>query len=666
MSALHDLADAVGLSRAWYDAAGGHHLVADEVLGVILDRLGYACADEAAIARSLGLRAAERAAAPALVTADAGAPLALPPALLGAGEALAVGEDGAEQRLAVGDGRLPGLAAPGYYRLAVAGREVALAVAPRRCFAPDDAFARVSERARRPWGAGVQIPALRGPAERPYGGLGELAQAARRLGALGADAVAISPTHALFQGIGAKFSPYTPSSRLFANVALADPALAGLPPLPARPGGALIDWGEALPRRLADLRAAFMALDDARRAEIAAWGAARGAELARHALFDALLCRFAPGGATGWRAWPEAFHDPHGAAAGAFAAANPDEIAFHVFTQWLADAGLAAAQAAARGGGMAIGLIADLAVGVDPAGSDAWSLGDAMFRGLGIGAPPDPLGPEGQNWALTSFSPIGLARHGFAPFIAMLRAALAHAGGLRVDHAFGLKRLWIVPSGRAATEGAYLAMPFDDLARLVALESHRARALVIAEDLGTMPDGFAGPIAERAMLGMRVLWFEREWGGGFRAPADYPRASVALTGTHDTPTVAGWWRGRDLGWDARLGRLPTLEARGAALADRARDRAALWRVAGAGAPQPADDDPAPAVAAALAYVGGAASELAIAPLEDLLALDEQPNIPGTVDEHPNWRRRLPAPLGAMLDDAATSARVAAFAGARGA
>jgi len=475
----------------------------------------------------------------------------------------------------------------------------------------------------------------------------------------------------LFPGFGEGYSPYSPSSRLFLNGALGDPALAGLPPLlPAAAAGPLIDWAGALPQRLAQLRKVFAALPPQQRAAITAAAApnpatTEAAMLRRHALFDALDCHFRPTGAHGWRAWPAAFHDPQGAAAARFAAENPDEIAFHLFVQWLARTGLEAAQTAARDAGMGIGLIGDLAVGVDPAGSDAWSLRRAMLDGLTIGAPPDPLGPLGQNWSITNFSPDGLRQTAYEPWIAMIRSALGASGGLRIDHAFGLARLWVIPQGGATPDGAYLSYPFDDLIRLVTLEAHRAAALVIAEDLGTAPHGFTEAVTARQMLGMRVLWFQRAADHGFIGAEDYAPLSAAMTGTHDTVTVAGWWRGRDLDWAERLGRLPAGKTRAETEAIRDWDRGRLWSTLNHHAGRPAPDDPAPVVDAAIAHIARTPSCLALVALEDLLGEEEQPNLPGTVDVHPNWRRRLPVALEDWHGDARLRALAEAMRSSRG-
>ncbi|AUX69186.1 4-alpha-glucanotransferase [Porphyrobacter sp. HT-58-2] len=639
MEQLHALAQACGLAREWRNVEGRQQVVSDAALAAVLAALGHDVAGERQIARALADVDAERTRLPAMLVADAGGLIDLPFTPI---RAEATGEDAVTRPLVLDGHRLIAPQAPGYYDLALDGRAVRLAVAPAKCPLP-------ARNKGRPWAVAVQIPALRGAQAAPFGGFGELADAARVLGAAGADALAINPVHALFPGHGVGYSPYSPSSRLFLNGALADPVLAGLPPLPEANGPALIDWAAALPARLAQLRAVFAGLSPEMRAKATATD---DAMLRRHALFDALDCHFrAASGAHGWRDWPAAFHDPAGEAARRFAAEHPDEVAFHLFVQWLARQGLATAQAAARQAGMGIGLIGDLAVGVDPSGSDVWSLRHAMLDGLTIGAPPDPLGPLGQNWSITGFSPHGLRASGYEPWIAMIRAGLASGGGLRIDHAFGLARLWVIPEGGATGDGAYLSYPFEDLIRLATLEAHRAGAFIIAEDLGTAPHGFTHAVTDRQMLGMRVLWFERAADHGFIGAQDYEALSVAMSGTHDTVTVAGWWKGRDLDWAEELGRLPEGMTRAEAEAIRDWDRGLLWSTLDHTAPRPAPDDPAPVVDAAIGHIAATPSALALVSLEDLLGLEEQPNLPGTITEHPNWRRRLAAPTDALLGDA---------------
>ena len=652
---LHALAEAIGLARTWWDVTGKQQVVDDESLAAIATALGYPADSSAAITRSMASLEEERRRPPALIVAEVGQPTRLPPSLT---RAEIVAEDGTARLVDIAGGMLPAIDEPGYYHLTVGPNRVTLAVAPRGC------HGAANLAGRRFWGPAIQIPALRNRTPQPFGHCGNLNEAVRLFAARGADAMMINPVHALFPGHGIGFSPYSPSSRLFLNGAMGDPALVGLPPLPARPGGAFIDWAEALPQRLADLRAIFAGLDRDSRARIAAASTAGGEALHRHAVYDALDVGFRAEGRMGWQDWPTAYHDPDGPGVHAFVAENGEEVAFHLFVQWLAHESLVATQAAAKAAGMAIGIVADLAVGVHTGGSDSWGMRDYLLDGLTIGAPPDPLGPHGQNWMLTTFSPRGLKASGYAPWIDTLRSSLSRAGGLRIDHAFGLSRLWVTPAGRSSRDGAYLSYPFDDLIRLAALESHRAEALIIAEDLGTKPHGFAEAIADRAMLGMRVLWFERAADHGFIGPQDYPPMSVAMTGTHDTATVAGWWAGNDLDWADKLGRLPADSNREEAEERRAWDRGLLWATFGGAEPRPEPDDPAPVVEAALRHIGRAGSCLALAPLEDLLAIEEQPNLPGTIDEHPNWRRRLEAPLEELLETPATRRRLEVLAKAR--
>jgi len=241
---------------------------------------------------------------------------------------------------------------------------------------------------------------------------------------------------------------------------------------------------------------------------------------------------------------------------------------------------------------------------------------------------------------------------------------MRHAGGIRIDHAVGLERVWVVPEGAHAGEGVYLRYPRDDLLRLIALESHRHRAIVIAEDLGTVPEGLVDRLRDAGILGMRLLWFERDGHGDFKPPEAWDAGAAALTTTHDLPSVAGWWGGRDIAWRASI--WPSFDI-GREQHERGRDRVRLWaalRAADCAAgDEPPPEQPEAAVSGALSYVGKAPCPLTLAPVEDILALPEQPNLPGTIDEHPNWRRRYPP--GNFLDQPAVQSRLERLRRARG-
>ena len=349
----------------------------------------------------------------------------------------------------------------------------------------------------------------------------------------------------------------------------------------------------------------------------------------------------------------------------AFAAHHADEVAFHTWLQFHADRGLAAAQKACRDAGMGIGLISDLAVGTDSGGSQCWSRQEEVLIGLAVGAPPDLLQRDGQNWGLTAFSPRGLVANGFGTYREMLHTALSHAGGMRIDHAMGLNRLWVIPEGASGAEGAYLDFPERDLIRLIALESQNRRAIVLAEDLGTVPEGFQDRLRDAGIDGMRVLWFERAQDGRFTSPAEWTSRAAAMTSTHDLATLAGWWTARDIAWRIKLGHVADPQA---AHAERAQDRTRIWQALQASgatrSAQPPDDRPDDFVDAACIHVGLSACELVMLPIEDALALVEQPNLPGTTNEHPNWRRRLTTAAEDLLGAASVRSRLEALRQAR--
>ena len=658
---LQTLAERAGVSTRWEDAFGKMHAVTPDNLQAVLAAYGLDARSDGDVRELIDGLEREETALPPRVTGDAGGELLLavrPGAWRMEDEHGTVSSGTAAAR----DGRacvmLP--AEPGYYRLEIDGRETSVAVAPPRCFGVADAFAAPGMdrgHAPRGWGLAQQLYALRRPGDGGVGDFAALAEFVREAAGHGASAVSISPVHAQFSADPDRFSPYAPSSRIMLNVlhvAVEDPGeeAARLEALD------LVDWPAVGRDRLARLRRSF----DSGASEdgFAAWRAAQGDKLEAHALFEALHAHLwrERGGAWHWKDWPEPFHDPRAPGAVKFAAANPDEIGFHAWLQYRADRELGAAQQAAIRAGMAIGLVSDLAVGTDSGGSHCWSRKAETLIGLTVGAPPDLLQRAGQNWGITAFSGRGLRANGFRAFVEMLEGAMRHAGGVRIDHAMGLNRLWVIPEGRSAADGAYLQLPETDLIRLTRLESLRHRAIVLGEDLGTVPAGFQDRLQQAGIDGMRVLWFERD-GNGFTAPSRWTRRASAMTSTHDLPTVAGWWKGHDIGIRRGLGGSEADEQR--ELAERATARDELWTAmqasGAASGPIPAVWDAMPVVDAAVAQVGGSACELAMVPTEDVLGLEEQPNVPGTVDEHPNWRRRLRDPAGAVLSGERTTLRL---------
>lgn len=525
----------------------------------------------------------------------------------------------------------------GYYQIACDGGIFDLAVVPRHALRPQD----LAE-GRKLAGIAVQTYSLHGGTSGAFGDFAALASFAGEAGRAGVDAIMASPSHALFGADPGSFSPYSPSTRLFLNPLFADVTLEGLPASEDLGGGELIDWRRAGPAKYQQLRGAFARFrqrtDHSQFAEFCREG---GERLRAHALFEALDAKFRGDGIVGFRNWTADFQNPQAASATAYLRDAPVEIEFQLYLQWLTARSAVAAQKAARET-MTVGIIADIAVGVDPLGSHAWSAPDELLRGLHVGAPPDIFNTRGQDWGLTSFSPRALESSGYNSFLATLRANMAHAGGVRIDHALGLRRLWVIPSGASPADGVYLHYPQRELLGLTALESQLNRALVIGEDLGTVPEGFRDELAREGLLGMEVLWFERDHAGGFISPGRLRRDAAAMTTTHDLPTVAGWWSGHDIDWQARLGRLrvPEDEERNERVADREKLWSALRHAGCVTGTAPPPDEPDLIITAALQFIGKSHASLAIAAAEDIAGEREQPNLPGTLDEHPNWRRRI--------------------------
>jgi len=597
-----DQAHRAGIAIDWTDTNGRSQRVSVASLKRILDALGESGPPPL----------------PPLVTATVGEPFQLD----AEGPAELVLEDGSRQSMTLRSG-VPPINTPGYHTLRYGGREVTLAVAPQRCVTIGDIAP-----GQRLWGIAVQLYSLKRPDDGGIGDTTALAMLAHEAAKQGADAIALSPTHSLFPDDATRFGPYSPSSRLFFNPLLIDPAsVLGERRVEAEtaPDEVLIDWPSAARRKYALLRRLY---DDF---------SAEQTPLTRK--FEAFLRDGGPS-LTGHAG---------------FEARNGGDARFYAFLQWLSDGAFAAAQKTATDAGMRIGLISDLAIGLDGGGAQVGADPGAFLTGLSIGAPPDMFNPLGQDWGLTSFSPRALIAGGFSSFIATLRANMRHAGGVRIDHAMGLMRLWLVPHGAPSSEGAYLTYPLDDMLRLLALESYRHRAIVIGEDLGTVPPAFRARCRDAGISGMDVLWFQRD-GRRFQAPHEWRADAVGMTTTHDLPTVAGWWRGADLELRRGVGTVEKSE-----IEQRPQERDALWQAfTEAGAAQgavPSPDEPDSVVDAAIEFVAQAPGPLTIVPLEDIMGVIEQPNLPGTIDQHPNWRRRFHLPADEMLHQPASEGRL---------
>jgi 4-alpha-glucanotransferase len=679
---LEILASRAGLAVDWIDANGRAQKVGPSVLRAVLTGLGHPAGSAQEIDASLlELQAVQQThRLPPLMTVDVGAGLDLARYFEPETPCDIHLEDGSRINLKLdAHAVLPGLIPVGYQHVSIDGQSFTLAVAPERCYSVGDA---VDNPIPRTWGLSVQLYSLRRTGDGGFGDTQALEDLARVAGERGAEALAISPLHAMFGSDTQRYSPYSPSSRLFLNSLYAAPGAilgeramraaidatglaAELQQLEEQP---LINWpvaARAKHRVLQALYEGFVHGEHPLHEDFSSFRHASGEALENHCRFEALQeTRAARGESLDWREWPEQWRDPRSVALAEFAEENATRIGFFAFCQWLITRCLERAQTAARSAGMSIGLIADLAVGADGGGSQAWSRQDELLASLTVGAPPDILNRTGQGWGISAFSPEGLVRNGFRAFIEMLRANFAHAGGLRIDHIMGLQRLWVIPNGASARDGAYLYYPVDDLLRLLTLESHRHQAIVLGEDLGTVPDGLREKLIARSILGMRVLLFEQD-NAHFKPILDWPDNALATTSTHDLPTLNGWWHGRDIDWNARLSLIDAsgeIEWR----QHREREREGLRRVLGEDPQNFREEshETDQVLDASVRFLGHTRAPLVLLPLEDALGIEQQANLPGTIDTHPNWSRRLSGDSEALLDDPDAARRLELLACAR--
>ncbi|GFE49810.1 4-alpha-glucanotransferase [Roseobacter cerasinus] len=487
------------------------------------------------------------------------------------------------------------------------------------------------------WGVVAALYGLRSQRNQGLGDFEDLAQLAETLGPLGAGFLGLNPVHALGWAAAEVISPYSPSHRGCLNpahlaIGRLPGAASGATATPA--GGELIDYAAHGPQHRQALRGAYATFEQtataADRAAFAEFVHAGGRLLEDFARFECLSTQHG----TNRRLWPEALRHPELQRATAL----PEEAGFHLWMQWQADIQLGDAHRRAMDSGMGLGLYLDLAVGARRDGAEAWCAGEALARDVSLGAPPDHLSPAGQNWQLAAYAPRGLAGQDYAPFRTILRQSMRHCGLFRIDHALGLNRSYWIPDD--GSPGGYIRQPFEALMALIAIEAHRAQTVIVGEDLGLVPDGFRETMADKGLYGYTVMQYEKTEAGRFRRTQDLRPQSLACFGTHDTPTIAGFCAGRDIDWWHRLGWIDEA-ARKRAQRRRKSERADLLGQPGTPA---ATDTPCDQIHRQLA---GASAALAAVQLDDVLGVIEAQNLPGTVEEHPNWRRRSPVAIEAL-------------------
>lgn len=703
--ALRALAARAGVLSEYVDQTGVVRRASDATRVAILDAMGFVADTEVRARESLHAVAAADAAgviAPARVVRPAAARM-LPVRPPGRGEwrwEVEVTDEAGRIRRAEGrvggagvapSVRLPFALVPGHYRVAVrltAARgaehagEQALIVTPGRCLTAAELGLGRDAIRRGVFGIVANLYTLRSARNWGVGDLGDLCELVRFAGTHGAAFVGINPLHAL-GNVGDEISPYQPLSRLYRNPLYLDvtavPELRACPAAHARLArsetraaiaglrdGDRVDYAAVMAEKdavLRELHRTFLARHrgrgTARGEAYERYRDAEGESLRDFATFVALRAHFAAGDPRwrDWRRWPARYRDHRSRAVADFRIAHGDAVDYACFLQFELDRQLAMVAARARAAGLGIGVYQDLALGSSPLGCDPWAFPDLFLRGgVSIGAPPDPFAPEGQNWGLPPMHPLALARDGYRYWTSLVRGAFRHAGALRIDHVMGLFRQFWIPPGGSGADGAYVRMPADALLGILALESARARALVIGEDLGTVPAELPRALARWGLLSMRVLYFMREARGGFVPARRYGSRALVSANTHDMAPLAGYLEGSDLRLRRRAGQIPTDAALAAAERERAGEHGALIArlrrdrllAAARAQPVPAVDLHA-AVHGFLARTPGLMLGIA---LDDLTGEREPVNLPGVgLDTYPSWSRKMRGAVDTLATDA---------------
>jgi glycogen operon protein len=702
---IEALAAAAGIAGEWWEVSGAHTRVSATTKLALLDCFGLPARTQSQARESLDRLLSDTRARtlPPSITmtldgppsvafrADPGAPggpIEYHVVLEGGGIVSGATPGADTRRLILPNGReieerhfdLPSLPV-GRHRLEVGEVASALTIAPPQAYRP-------TATQRRRFGVSAQLYALRRDAgDQGIGDFTALGLAASTAASRGAGYFGVSPMHMLFPGDRSRASPYHPSDRRFLDPILID-ALAddGLPideewraaaaalgeKLTAVAKLAAIDYEAVWSVKKVALQCRFAAFlraraaqpDDPLFAEFETFVVAGGENLFRLGVFEAI---HRERNGEYWRDWPAELRDAEPAALAAKAAQREYDVRFSNFCQWVADRQLGAAALQAKAAGLDIGFYRDLAVGSAPDGAESWSRAAELGIGATVGAPPDPFSAAGQNWNLPPPDPVAGARSGWKGLRELVEANMRHAGMLRIDHAMGLARLFVIPEGAKPAEGAYVAYPVDELIGQIALASQRNRCMVIGEDLGTVPEGFRDKLTRADISGMRVLYFERR-GVDFVDPSEYPVLSVASVTTHDLPTLAGWWQASDIAERASLGQFHGDHVVHA-LAARLKEKATLVDAlvaAGLLASCPSLDAPMDdSVATAIhAWIARAGSALASAQVDDLTGETVATNLPGTDRERPNWRHRSREDAAILFDAPRAKAILAAMAALR--
>ena len=562
-----------------------------------------------------------------------------------------------------------------------------LIVAPRQCYVPTSL-----EVGHRYWGLALQLYSLASDRNWGCGDFTDLNQVVEWAGKhLGASIIGLNPLHAIRNTAPHHTSPYAPYNRLAINELYID--LERLPEFYASEDAQAQYRSPEFQAKLKTLRenrrvdydaiaqAKRIMLDlayrqflkeaysgtepnlepkTARAKLLERFIQSEGEPLELYAIFQTLEeeRRMIQSKTVTWQEWPKQFLSP-GSAVREYGKRHRKRIRFFQYIQWIASEQLNEIRRTADAAGMPIGIYNDLALGAEGTGAEAWMYQSVMALGADCGAPPDAFAPQGQNWGLPPVNPVALRPTRYELLIQLLRKNMRFGGAIRLDHVMALCRLFWIPKGQPATEGTYVHYPFEDLLAIIALESHRSKTVVIGEDLGTVPDWVRDHLTKARVLSYRVFYFERRGDGSWKSPGEYPQQALAVAGTHDLPTLTGFWSGEDIQLRAGLGAFPDEDSRRQALEERQRDKGCMLVALKQESllPDGMTDDPTtvPAMTPALcraihAYLARSSAWLVLANLEDGLEEISQTNLPGTVENHPNWRRKYASRVDKLMED----------------
>ena len=568
---------------------------------------------------------------------------------------------------------------------------------PRESYLP-----RELKAGRKVWGLSAQLYGLRSERNWGIGDFTDLQELVGYAAKQGADFIGLNPLHAISPRGDMGISPYSPSARFALNALYIDIDAAAS--LVGSEAAASLIAGQSFQEKLGKLRSSgfveyaiiaelkFAALEamfkDFKREHLEKASSLavdfeeflkrHNSRIAGYALFAAIQEHFAGADPRvfGWTQWPENFRNPGSSAVKNFAKKHKDRIDFYLFVEWLADVQLTAVAEACRTQGLLVGLYVDVALGAAMGGAGTWLDQDLYAFKASMGAPPDALAPQGQDWGLPPLDPHKVREAGYTPFISALRSSMRYAGALRLDHVMALMRLYWVPGPGKAREGSYVLYRLEDFMAIVRLESVRNKCLVIGEDLGTVPDEVRRSMHESKVLSYKVLYFMKDYSHGTFLPGNaYPAEALVVTSTHDLPTLRGWWEGRDLEIRNKL-ELHEPDVLRNLRSERARDRAALLKMLVQQGML--DQEEAEFIAASTTelsevllrqihiFLGSTPCYLQVIQLEDLMRQLEQANLPGTTDEQPNWRRKLGFTLEELQRNAGIAGLVSAIRTARSA